>query len=73
MREIPSAAERARWLAEVAQALDQAWTLLERMENSPGDRRERVELAHRIATAKQMTRSLRLSSNRRAERGVPPQ
>ena len=73
MRKIPSAAERARWLAEVAQALDQAWTLLERLDSTPGDCRERAELAHRIETAKHMTRSLRLSSDRRAGREVPPQ
>lgn len=73
MRKIPSAAERARWLAEVAQALDQAWTLLERLDSTPGDWRKRAELAHRIESAKQMTRSLRLSSDRRAGREVPPQ
>lgn len=73
MRKIPSAAVRARWLAEVANALDQAQSLVERMDSKPGDWRDRAELAHRIEAAKQLTRSLRLSSDRRAEREIPRQ
>jgi len=73
MRRIPSAAERARWLAEVAQALDQAKAAIERTGVVAGDWRERAELAHRIEAARQLTRSLRLSSDRRMTRPFPPQ
>jgi uncharacterized membrane protein YfbV (UPF0208 family) len=73
MRKIASAAMRARWLAEVAQALDQAHSLVELINGKPGDWRERAELAHRIAAARQLTRTLRASSERRLEREVPPE
>lgn len=73
MRKIPSAAVRARWLAEVAQALDQAQALVERLNSKRGDWREGAELAHRIAAARQLTRTLRLSSERRIGRQLPPQ
>ena len=73
MRKIPSAAVRARWLAEVAQALDQARTVVERMDSTPDNWRERAELAYRIEAARQLTRSLRLSSERRMGRENPPQ
>jgi hypothetical protein len=65
MRKLSSAAGRARWLAEVAQALDDAKALVERMGGSFGGRRERAELIERIEAARQATRSLRLSSERR--------
>ena len=73
MRRIPSAAERARWLAEVAQALDQAQALVERMSRGAVDGRERSELVHRIEAARQLTRSLRLSSERRTAEPFHPQ
>ena len=73
MRRIPPSAERARWLAEVAQALDHAKILVERMGDTPVAWRERVELADRIEAARQLTRSLRLSSDRRMARPIRPQ
>ena len=73
MRRIPSAAEHARWLAEVAQALDQAQAIVERMGETHAAWRERTELAHRIAAAKQLTRSLRLRSQRRTGQPFHPQ
>ena len=72
MRKIPSAAERARWLAEVAQALDQAQALLLQMGEREGDTRQRTELVYRIEAARQLTRSLRLSSERRAAEPFHP-
>jgi hypothetical protein len=73
MRRIPSAAERARWLAEVAQALDQAQAVVERMSGGGADGREHSELVHRIEAARQLTRSLRLSSERRTAEPFHPQ
>lgn len=67
MRELSSAAGRARWLAEVAQALDEAKALVERMSSALADRRERTELLHRIDAARQATRALRMRSDRRIE------
>ena len=72
MRNIPSAAERARWLAEVAQALDQAQALVERMADGIGDSGERSELIGRLKAARKMTRALRLSSDRRIARTIAP-
>ena len=76
MRRIPSAAERARWLAEVAQTLDQAQMLVERMGDGLGDglgdSGERAELIQRIEGARRMTRALRLSSDRRLTQAFPP-
>ena len=65
MRELSSAAGRARWLADVAQALDDAKALIERMGGAFAGRRERAELLYRIEAAQQATRALRLSSERR--------
>jgi hypothetical protein len=73
MRRIPSAAERARWLAEVAQALDQAQALVERIGKKAGNDREHGELVDRIEAARQMTRTLRLSSERRTAQPFHPQ
>ena len=73
MRKIPPAAERARWLAEVAQALDQAQALVERMSDKAGDRRSRAELIRRLEAARQLTRSLRLGSERRRTQPFHPQ
>ena len=73
MRNIPSAAERARWLAEVAEALDQATSLVKRMNEMRGLGHNSAELAHRIAMASQLTRALRLGSDRRMSREIPPQ
>ena len=72
MRKSPSAAERARWLAEVAQALDQAQAVVERLRETAGDSRQRVELLQRIEGARHLTRTLRLSSDRRMARPIAP-
>ena len=72
MRKVPSAAERARWLAEVAQALDQAQLFVERLGDRAGARSDHSELADRIAAAKQLTRTLRLSSERRTGQPFHP-
>ena len=72
MRKIPSAAERARWLAEVAEALDQAKAAVERLSDTAGDSRQLGELLHRIEGARHMTRALRLSSDRRMARPNGP-
>ena len=72
MRKIPSAADRARWLAEVAEALDQAQALVERMVAKPEESRDRAELIHHLEAARQMTRALRLSSDRRIARPNGP-
>ena len=72
MRKIPSAADRARWLAEVAEALAQARAVAERLSESAGDSRERDELLHRIEGARHMTRALRLRSDRRLARPNGP-
>jgi hypothetical protein len=65
MPELSSAAGHARWLADVAQALDDAETLVERMSGTFAGRRERAELLYRIEAARQATRALRLRSDRR--------
>ena len=72
MRNFPSAAERARWLAEVAEALDQARAVAERLTETAGNSRERDELVHRIEGARHLTRALRLSSDRRMARPNGP-
>jgi hypothetical protein len=72
MRNIPSAAERARWLAEVAQALDEAQSLVERMDEYVGDSRDCSQLLDRLEAARHMTHALRLSSDRRIARPTGP-
>ena len=56
-----SAAERARWLAEVSEALDCARELLARLDLDPVKRPAALELHLRIETALLEVRSLRLS------------
>ena len=73
MRRIPSAAERARWLAEVAQALDEAKLLVDRLGARQCDSRERAELIQQIEAARQRTRSLRLGSARRPAEPFHPE
>lgn len=73
MRRIPSAAERARWLAEVAQALDEARLLVDRLGARQCDSRARAELIQRIEAARQRTRSLRLGSARRLAEPFHPE
>jgi hypothetical protein len=59
-RDWSSAAARARWLAEVAAALDEAMILVERLGGHVHDRNARIELLDRIEAARQRTRLLRL-------------
>ena len=73
MRDIPSAAERARWLAEVAQALDEAQLLVERIPPNQGEAGPRLELLHRIESARRATRTMRLASHRRIARPSHPE
>lgn len=72
MRNLSSAAERARWLAEVAAALDEAMILVERMGRPARDRAERSELLDRIEAARRKTRALRLRRHRPIETELPP-
>lgn len=65
MREEDRAAARARWLAEVAHALDSASALAERLRVEPAQRPAFLELLVRIETARIQTHSLRLRQERR--------
>lgn len=84
MRENPSVAERARWLAEVAEALEHARKVVDRI-NEEGDvahfartgawaaaPRHTAELSERIRAAQQRTRALRLGSDRRLAQRFRP-
>ena len=62
MRNQSSAAARARWLAEVAAALDEALILVERIGGHVRDRAERSELLELIEAARRKTRAMRLRS-----------
>lgn len=61
-----AAAARARWLAEVAAALDQARSLLIELGASSGTTPERIELYVRIETARLEVQALRLGRMIRA-------
>ena len=62
--DIPAVA-RARWLADVAETLDQAKDLLDRLKLARTDAALAVELAMRIEAAKHQVDSLRMSRLRR--------
>lgn len=70
MRDESSAAERARWLAEVALALDQAKLIVERL---GGSMQARAELKQRIEAARRTTHGLRLGADRRVARSSAPE
>ena len=53
--------ERARWLAEVAQALNEAQSLVTRLNQGVADQPEGAELYLRIEAARLEVQSLRLS------------
>ena len=72
MHDLSSAADRARWLAEVAAALDEAMILVERMSVNASDRAERIELLELIEAARRKTRTLRLRRHRPSETDLPP-
>lgn len=55
------AAERARWLAELSEALDQAHQVLAHLDLPVDRRAEAVELLTRIGAARFEAQSLRLS------------
>lgn len=71
MQDIPSAAARARCLAELADALDQAQAAVERLGETGGRADERAELLQRIESARRATRAVRLGADRRAGRTGP--
>lgn len=73
MRHTPSAADSARWLAEVAQALDEAQLLVQRIPQNGSEPSQRIELLQRIESAKRATLSLRLASERRFTRPSSPE
>lgn len=58
--EVPAAA-RARWLAELSQALDEAHQVLVKLQLSADGRPDAMELFARIEAAKLEVQSLRLS------------
>lgn len=58
--ELP-AAERARWLAELSEALDRAHQALVQLRLPIESRAEAIDLFHRIEAAKLEVQSLRLS------------
>lgn len=60
MRDLSSATARARWLAEVAAALDQAMILVERLGGTMHGRAEWSELLDMIEAARRRARALRL-------------
>jgi len=70
--EVPSA-ERARWLAELAQALDDAQRLLHQLDLRMVPRAEAFELYMRIEAARLEVQSLRLSRSLRQRAELPPQ
>ena len=55
------ATERARWLAAVAEALNEAHSLLSQLDSSGAKRSEAAELYLRIEAARLEVQSLRLS------------
>lgn len=70
--EVP-AAERARWLAELSEALDHAHRLLIGMGQSQGLQLEMRELYLRIEAARLEIQSLRLSRSLNPNRGNDPE
>ena len=60
-----SSAERARWLSNLAQALDEAQKVAWRLGVSEGDSAEAKELYGRIETVRAEVERLRLSGSRR--------
>jgi hypothetical protein len=72
MRNTPSAAECARWLAEVEQALDEARLVVQRIAPSEARAGQRLELLQRIDGARRTTLTLRQASERRIARPSPP-
>jgi len=67
--EVPAAAAQARWLAELAEALDQAQGLLKRLDLNREERASAVELFLRIEGALHEVGSLRLSRRPRSLSG----
>ena len=65
--------ERARWLAEVAQALNEAQALVTRLDLSGARRVEMGELYLRIEAARLEVQSLRLSRSVQPRQEVSPE
>jgi hypothetical protein len=70
--EVP-VAERARWLAEVSDALDQAHQLLSKFDVHDDRRPETLDLYVRIEAARLEVQSLRLSRSLRPRADSAPQ
>lgn len=70
--EVP-ATERAKWLAEVAEALNEAHTLVTRLHPSGANRSEAIELYLRIEAARLEVQSLRLSRSLQPRREFGPE
>ena len=66
------ASERARWLAELSTAIEEAQCLLWRLGVSEGDSCEAKELYGRLETARAETESLRLRGFRPASNELGP-
>ena len=67
-----SSAERARWLSELADALDEAQKVAWRLGVSEGDSAEAKELYGRIEAAQAEVDRLRLSGSRRIREESDP-
>ena len=67
-----SAVDRASWLAELADALEQAQRLIWCIGLSAGGNAEAMELYGRLETARMEARALRLGSSEPAPRGFDP-
>ena len=68
-----SAAERARWLADLALAIDQAQKLVWRLGVSEGDNAEAKDLYERLESARAEVESLRLGGFAGANRQPDPE
>lgn len=62
-----TAAQRARWLAELSEALDQARNVLWGLESAQPLNSEALDLLAQVEVARAQVRSLRLSRNNEAE------
>jgi hypothetical protein len=69
--EVPPA-DRARWLAELAQALDEAQRLFRQLDVRTIPRADAFELYMRIEAARLEVQSLRLSRSLRERAEMPP-
>lgn len=66
------AAQRARWLAELAEALDEAGTLLNKVAPSEGNR-EAAELRQRIETVRLEVEAMRVGRSMLVRQDLRPE